>query len=146
MKTKIIILVVLFSLNAHFTLAESNNVEILDSYINNIVDCSNKETWELESTDFDSDYCIVQFDLRDGWKSIAIKDGEGHYRLHFHFSDEEILSACFHTITLFSKIENSLSDSKKLKCELLLYDTESVDAQKCIITAETVHDYYSWIT
>jgi len=120
--------------------AETAIIDAADGYIATIARCENKESWTLRSEGYDPDYCTLEFDLREGWKVLSIDDGEGSYRAYYYFSDEEIISAFFHMITLFDELEESLPEGKALQCKLLISDE-----QKYVVTSDTIDRLYSWI-
>lgn len=119
------LIVLLVSCPFFSSIAEDIIIEKIDGYLTTIVDCSEKELWTLNSTNYDEQYCTIQFDLRDGWKSIAIDDGNGRYRSHFFFSNDEILSSFINALLHFNQIKLVLPAEKELRLELIVYDKKN---------------------
>lgn len=139
-----IILIILAQIS--FSFAEPNMIMAIDTFIQQLADCSGKNVWDLKSNNYDDEYFSIQFDLRDGWKAIAVDDGDGTYRIYHQFDDNEILSAYFQSITIFEKIETSLGGRKKLKCKLYLYENADGSAYKIVTTSSTIDSYYQWLS
>ena len=125
-------------------------IELLDSYIVEAMDGDKTESAEPRSSDFDATTCTIDFDLRDGYKTIGCNDGMGHYKvyqsagedstgeaLEYHpFTNEKILQVLFRLIPSFSEIEGKLPDGKHLK--LLIWIT---DDDRCYITDDNIIDF-----
>lgn len=125
--------------------AEDTLIEVVERFIISLANCSDKEIWNLKSSDYNKEYCTIKFDLREEWKAIAINDGDGQFRVYFYFTNDEIISSYFHAITIFDEIEKELPNGKKLKLELLLCDQDENNTLKYVITLETIKSYYPWL-
>ena len=96
-----------------FAAYAENNSEIIEQIANGpfsqVVDTENRTIWNLASYN-ESGVASVEFDFSEGNKSININDGQGHVRIHYFYTDQELMEAFYHIIPYFSDIEGSLPD------------------------------------
>ena len=120
--------------------AESDFLQLADSYIQKAVDCSEKESAVLSASGYDPALCIISFDFTDGNQTIiAIDDDE--CKVFYFFDDNEMMSVLFQMITRFDEIELLLNTGKSLQYEMRFSETEIH-----YITAKTIDSYYSWLS
>lgn len=104
-----------------------------------IVDVEGKSVFELKS-DNEGGIASIDFDFSEGNKSINISDGEGHVKIHFFFTDQEILAALYHTIPFFSEIRDSLPEGKDFMLTVRLIQGAEEGA-KFNITADDISKF-----
>ena len=119
---------------------ESLFFQICDKYVPYVIDCSGKEIWTLKDTYDDTSTYQIRFDFTDGNQSLMFEEA-GRCKVYFFVSDPELMSALFKMILLYKNISESLPEGKKLQYRLHFSDEENH-----IITAETITDYYSWVS
>ena len=120
--------------------AESDFLQLADSYIHIVADCSDKESVVMSASGYDSALCIISFDFTDENQTIVAIDGD-ECKLFYFFDDNELMSTLFQIITLFDEVNAQLNDGKSLQYEMRFSETEIHH-----INAQTISDYYNWMT
>ena len=124
-----------------FANAENNSLiieQVANGAFSNNVSCEGKTVIDLGSTD-NSGICSLIFDFSDGNKSINISDGMGHVRIHFFYTDQELVEALYHMIPYFSEIEDSLPKGVAFRIEIRLRHGTDDDAVIKITSADIVN-------
>lgn len=119
--------------------AESDFLQLVDSYIHIVADCSDKESVVMTASGYDPALCIISFDFTEGNQSIVAIDSD-ECKAFFFFDDNELMSALFRMIALFDEVNAQLTNGKSLQYEMRFSETEIHH-----ITAETINTYYSFI-
>ena len=119
--------------------ADDSFLQLADSYIRKVADCSNKESVVMSASDYDPAFCIISFDFTDGNQTIIAIDGD-ECKVFYFFDDNEMMSVLFQMVTMFDEVEAQLTNGKQLQYEMRFSETEIHH-----ITAKTMKEYYLWI-
>lgn len=138
-------IMVLVSLMVFFSTAtvicETENFffDLVDPYIHQVIDCSEKKSIVLKSTYDREDVYQVNFDFTSGNQSLMLQE-KGRCKVYYFVYDSELMSALMQMVTLFNEIENQLPKGKALEYQLRFSGDEIQ-----YITVETISRYYPWL-
>lgn len=119
------------------TLAESAFFSVVETTLNEIVDCSEKQFIQLSAEGYDPSACVLSIDFTDGNYSIVAVDGETAM-LVYPFEREELADCIVELLIIFNDIEERLPTGRYLQYDLKLAEDETHH-----ITQDTLYDFIS---
>ncbi len=118
-------------------LAEEGIMQIVEEYIQKMVDFSNKDSAVMDAKGYDNNKGIILFDFTAGNHFVMAIDGS-QCEIFFYFDDNELMSTMFRMIQEFDTISNKLPKGKTLEYQIRYSDSQSI-----IITPEIFREYYA---
>lgn len=142
MKRRILITglsIVLFCFSWMNAIAEDMFFSVVETTLNEIVDCSKKQFIQLSASEYDPDACILFIDYTEGNYSIVAVDGETAM-LVYPFERDELTGCIVELLFRFDALEEQLPDGKYLQYDLKLAEEETYH-----ITKENLYDFVAML-
>lgn len=134
-----ILLFCIFSIAPITAKAEMTYFAVVETMLNEIVDCSEKQFIQLSASEYDPDTCILFIDYTEGNYSIVAVDGETAM-LVYPFEQDELSGCIVELLFRFDVLEEQLPNGRYLQYDLKLAEEETYH-----ITKENLYDFIAML-
>ena len=136
----LILLLVIASIVPTNSLAENSVLSVVETVMNTITDCSDKQFIQVSSEGYDPTACVLCIDYIEGNYSIVVVDGDTAM-LVYHFEREELADCIVKLLLLFDYVEAQLPTDRYLQYDLKLTEDDIFH-----ITKENLDDFLAMLT
>lgn len=119
--------------------ADMTYFAVVETTLNEIVDCSEKQFIQLSASEYDPDACVLFIDYTEGNYSIVAVDGETAM-LVYPFEQDELSGCIVELLFRFDTLEEQLPDGRYLQYDLKLAEEETHH-----ITKENLYDFIAML-